>query len=76
VGYGGSAEPHADGIKVLEVSIGKIGITLCQVVDGLIHPVLLIVLLRLEDATSIDVTEELVPSPVHHTLFGHGFLLL
>jgi hypothetical protein len=37
---------------------------------------LLIVILGLENTTTIDVTEKLVPSPVHHTFFGHVYLLL
>jgi hypothetical protein len=36
----------------------------------------LVFLLGLEDPTTVDVTEELVPSPGEHVLFGHSLLLL
>jgi hypothetical protein len=70
------AEPDADRKKVLKVGFGKVRVALCQVVDGLFHPMLLILSLGLEDATTIDVTEEFVSGPSDHVFFRHIILLL
>ena len=76
MGDGRLAEPHAHRIQILEIAVGKIRVALGKIVDGLIHPMPLIVLLGLKDATTVDVTEKLVSSPIDHVLLRHVYLHL
>ena len=42
---------------------------LTDVLDGLVHPLTLIIVAGLEDAATVDVAEELVSGPIHGLLF-------
>ncbi|MDE3004978.1 MAG: hypothetical protein OXU39_02670 [Gemmatimonadota bacterium] len=54
------AETDADIMETPEVTIRQIGIALPDVVDRLVHPVLLIFLSSLQDAAAMYMTEQLV----------------
>ena len=73
---GGLAKPHPHSIEILEIRVRQVWVPLCEIVDGLVHPMPLILFPGLENATSIDVAEELVTSPGHHSFFGHNDLHL
>jgi hypothetical protein len=76
VGNGGLTESHADRMQLLEIAVRKIRVTFGQVINSLFHPVALIFFAGLEDATPIDVTEELVASSVQDGLLCDGGLHL
>jgi hypothetical protein len=59
------AETNTDRVKALQIGIAQIGKTLTDVVDSFVHPVLLIIFFRLQNATAVNVTEQLVTSSVH-----------
>ena len=69
------AEPHTNGIEILEVAVRKIGVAFSEIIDGLVHPVPLIIFFGLEDPTTIDVTEELISSPAYRVVIRHYSLL-
>jgi hypothetical protein len=73
---GGLAKPHPHSIEILEIGIRKVWVPLRKIVDRLVHPMLLIFFPGLENPTSIDVAEELVTSPGHHSFLGHNDLHL
>jgi hypothetical protein len=70
------AEPHSDSVQILEVRIRKVGITLGQIVDGLVHPVALVILPSLKNSTPVDVAEELIASSAHYGFLGQTHLHL
>jgi hypothetical protein len=70
------AESQADLVELRQIRVGQIRKALAEVLDGLVHPVALIVFGGLQDAATIDVTEELVSSPVHELLFTQSILPL
>jgi hypothetical protein len=58
------AKTNTDLVKVLQIRIAQIGITLTNVVDGLVHPLLLIFDFRLKNSTAVHVTEQLVTGSI------------
>ena len=61
---------NPDLVKVFQIGIGQVGITLTDVVDGLVHPVLLIFDFRLKNSTAVNVTEQLVTGSIKQLLVG------
>jgi len=54
---GRAAEPNTDLMKTLEIAIGQIGEALADVINGLIHPMRLVVQCGLQDTTAIDMAK-------------------
>src|SRR5690606_5456097 len=67
---GGTAEPVSDLVELAQVRVREVGVTLAEVLDRLLHPVALILLRRLENATTVDVAEQLVSRSIQKLLFG------
>jgi len=65
---GGLAETDADRVETAQIRITQIGEPLPDVVDRLVHPVLLIFLFRLENSAAVNVTEQLVTRSVEQLL--------
>jgi hypothetical protein len=62
-------------MQVPEVTLAEVREPLTQILDGLVHPRLLIFPSRLQDTASIDMAEELVASPIENLLYCHTLLL-
>src|SRR5690606_21893595 len=67
---GGTAEPVSDLVELAQVGVREVGVALAEVLDRLLHPVALILLRRLENATTVDVAEQLVSRSIQKLLFG------
>ena len=64
------AKTDPDLVETTEIGIRQIGITLPDIIDRLVHPLPLIILGSLEDATPVNVTEQLVTGPIQELLVG------
>lgn len=64
------AKTNADLVKIFQIRIAQIGITLPNVVDGLVHPVLLIFDFRPKNSTAMHMTEQLVTGSIKQLLVG------
>jgi hypothetical protein len=73
---GRAAEPNTDLMKTLEIAIGQIGEALADVIDGLIHPMRLVVQCSLQDTTAIDMAKQLITCSVQEFLFTQVSLRL
>ncbi len=56
-------------MQALEIAIAQVRVALTDIVDGLVHPVALIFLSGLENATAVDMTEEFVACAIEKLLF-------
>lgn len=71
------AESEADRPKLLQILVPELWKSLRQILDGLGHPFLLVVGSSLDDLAVIDMTEELVSSPIQEFLTtSHMHLLV
>lgn len=70
------AEADADLAETSKIAIGQIGVAFTDVVDGLVHPVLLVFNLGMQHTATIDMAEQLVACPLHEFLFTQTSLRL
>jgi hypothetical protein len=68
----GLAEADADRVQSPQIAIAQVGIALPDVLDGLVHPLPLVLLGGLEHAAAVDVAEQLVACAVQKLLFGQS----
>jgi hypothetical protein len=69
MGDSGLTELNSDIVEALEVAVRKIGITLADIVDRLVHPYTLVIFSRREDSAAINVTEQLVTCAIKKLFF-------
>jgi len=67
----GFAELHPHRLELSELLHPQIRVTLGQVFDGLRHPRILVVLMRLQYSAAVNVTEQFVSRPFHRLLLRH-----
>src|SRR5206468_3439854 len=68
---GGPAEAGSDPMQLTQVRVREVGVPLADVFDRLVHPLLLILGVGVEDPAAVDVAEELVTGSILQLLFGH-----
>src|SRR5687767_11059829 len=65
LGHHGAAEAQTDGFQLFHLLLVERGVTLAQELDSIPHPLDLLLLVRAQHATAVDVVEQLVARIVH-----------
>src|SRR4051812_42580587 len=71
MGDGGPAEASPDPVQLTQVRVREVGVPLADILDRLVHPLLLIFSTRLENSAAIDVAEQLVAGSILQLILRH-----